>query len=129
MRIYFQKGYIALVSAIIISLLLMAVAFALSFSSYFSRFNITDSSTKEISLSLAESCVDKALLSLAQNSSYGGNETITVDGTKNCSILPVETNGSQKTVKTSAVFQQATANIKVIVNLPAFTIVSWEETP
>lgn len=125
----FQKGYIALVSAVIISLLLMAITFALNFSSYFSRFNITDSSTKEMSQSLAESCLDKALLSLAQNSSYAGNENVVVNGTETCSILPLTASSSQKIIQTSATFQKTATNMKAVVNLPAFTIASWEETP
>mgnify|MGYP001558748722 FL=1 len=122
-----MKGYIAITSAIIISLLLMAITFALNFSSFFGRFNVFDSQTKEISQALAEACAEKALLNLAQNSSYAGNETITVKTPDTCDILTIETNGSQKTIKTTATFQKTTTNIKVMVNMPGPQLVSWEE--
>ncbi len=123
-----MKGYIAITSAIIISLLLMAITFALSFSSFFGRHNVFDSQTKEISYALAEACAEKALLNLAQNSSYAGNETITVKSPDTCDILTIETAGSQKTIKTRATFQKTTTNIKVVANMPP-QIVSWEEVP
>jgi len=124
-----MKGYIAITSAIIISLLLMAITFALSFSSFFGRHNVFDSQTKEISYALAEACAEKALLNLAQSSSYAGNETITVKSPDTCDILTVETAGSQKIIKTRAIFQKTTTNIKVVVNMPGPQIVSWEELP
>lgn len=124
-----MKGYIAITSAVIISLLLMAITFALNFSSFFGRFNVFDSQTKEISQALAEACVENTLLKLAQNSSYAGNETITVKSPDTCDILTIETNGSQKIVKAKATFQKTTTNVKVVVNMPGPQIVSWEELP
>ncbi len=124
-----MKGYIAITSAVVISLLLMAITFALSFSSFFGRFNVFDSQTKEISQALAEACAENALLKLAQNSSYAGNETITVKAPDTCDILTIETNGSQKTIKTRATFQKTTTNVKIIANMPGPQLVSWEELP
>ena len=84
-----QNGYIAVMSAVIISVLLLSIVAALSFSTYFTRFNIFDSFTKERSRSLAESCADYALLKLRElPSSYAGYETITVSGDETCAILP-----------------------------------------
>jgi hypothetical protein len=124
------NGYIAITSAIIISLLLMVIVFALSFSSFFGRYNIFDSQTKEISQALAEACAEKALLNLSQNSSYPGNETITVKSPDTCDILTIETSGSQKTIKTRATFQKTATNIKIIASTtPNLSIVSWEEVP
>lgn len=124
-----NKGYIAVTSAIIISFLVMAIAIALSFSTYFSRFNILDAQSKERSVAAAESCADTTLLKLAQNGSYSGNETITVATSTTCTIGPIQTQGSQKIITTSSTVKQTVTIITVVVNASPLSIVSWEETP
>lgn len=121
-----MNGYIAIISAIVISILIMGFVFAVSFSGFFNRFNILDSSLKEIANGLAEACAETALLKLAENSNYGGNENIAI-GNEQCSILPLETAGNQKIIKTKAIIQKAVANFKIIVNAADLSIISWEE--
>ncbi|MBI5401623.1 hypothetical protein HZB05_02220 [Candidatus Wolfebacteria bacterium] len=123
-----RNGYLALTSAIIISILILTISLSLEFSGFFARFNILDSEYKEKSLALADACADKALLKIIQNASYSGSETITI-GNNLCNILPIETLSNQKTIKTSAVYQNAASNIKVIINMTDFSIISWEELP
>ncbi len=123
-----RNGYLALTSIIIISILVLTISLSLEFSGFFARFNILDSEYKERSLALADACADKALLKIVQNASYPGNETIII-GDNSCNILPIETLGNQKTIKTSAVYQNAASNIKVIMNMTDFSIISWEELP
>lgn len=121
-----QHGYISLISSIIISVLLLAITFAISFNNSSSRFNILNAEFKEQSSALAEACVDTALLKLAQNQSYGGNENISV-GNDQCSILPIETLTGQKIIKTKAIFQNAATNLKVAVQAGDLSVISWEE--
>lgn len=121
-----MNGYIALTSAVIISILIMSFVFAVSFSGFFSRFNILDSSLKEMANSLAEACAETALLKLAENSAYAGNENIDIGGNQ-CAILPLETAGGQKIIKTKADIQKAVANLKVVVDSSTLSIISWEE--
>ena len=121
-----MKGYIAITSAVIISVLIMGVVFAVSFSGFFNRFNILDSSLKETANSLAEACVETALVKLAENINYGGNENIAI-GSEQCAILALETNGNQKIIKTKAIVQNAVANFKVTINAASLSIISWEE--
>ena len=121
-----QRGYISLISSIIISILLLAVTFAISFNNSSSRFNILNAEFKEQSSALAEACVDTALLKLAQNQSYGGNENISV-GNDQCSILPIETLTGQKIIKTKAIFQNAATNLKITVQASDLSVISWEE--
>jgi len=126
-----KSGYIAVTSAILISFLILVITGALSLSLYFSRFNVFSSQAKEGSLTLAEGCADMALLRLAENPAYGGNETVIVTPSSTCAILPIVSQGAQKTIKTSATFQRSTSIIKVIVNQPAsaISLLSWEEVP
>jgi hypothetical protein len=121
-----ESGFIALMSVIIISALMMAVSFALSMSGFLARANVTDSEYKERSMALADGCADDALVKLAANSAYAGNET-PVDIA--CTILPITTVGSQRIIKTTASVQGATTNIQVTATLDPLTVISWQELP
>lgn len=121
------KGYIAITSAIIIMALILVIAGVVSFSSYFNRSGSLGASLKESSRALAEGCVEHALLELAVGGVYGGNETVAVTASESCQILPIETSGSQKIIKTKATVENLATNIKITVNLQPLTIVSWEE--
>jgi hypothetical protein len=121
-----KNGYIAITSAVIISILIMGFVFAVSFSGFFNRFNVLDSSLKETANNLAEACADAALLKLAENSAYSGNENISIDGYQ-CNIFQIETAANQKIIKTKAVVGSAVANFKVTVDAASLVVVSWEE--
>ncbi|MBI1838963.1 MAG: hypothetical protein HYR95_01530 [Candidatus Colwellbacteria bacterium] len=111
-----------------ISLLVMAITFSVSLTGYFARFNTLTTEFKEISSFLAEACVEKALLSLAANSNYAGNENITVNG-RQCAIFPIEISGSDKIIKTKATVENAVTNLKVQAASVNLSITSWEELP
>lgn len=66
-----ENGFIALISSIIISAILLGVAVTFGVNSFHSRFNSLDSEFKRISLGLAESCVNVALLNLTEDYDYG----------------------------------------------------------
>jgi len=121
-----DRGYIAITSITIISLLLMGIVFAVSSSSFLTRSNILNQEFKEQSFSLAEACVDSALLKLVQNGSYSGNENILI-GNDQCSILLIETISGQKIIKTRAVFKKATTNLKITVSSSNLSLISFEE--
>ena len=123
-----QKGYIAMTSAIIIAMLVMAIVFAINLTGYFNRSNVLTSELKDVSLALAEGCAEKALLKYSENTLYAGNENITIGG-KQCSILPIETSGNNKILKTKAIVQSSASNIKVTFDSMDMTIISWEELP
>jgi len=124
-----QSGYIAVTSAIIVALLVMTVALIASFTSFFGRFDVLDSQYKLSSHSLAEACIETALLKLSQTPTYGGNETVIVSSPDTCTILPIVTQGSQKVITADADLQKAKTRIKAVVNVSPLRIVSWEEIP
>ncbi|MBI4993589.1 hypothetical protein HZC33_01340 [Candidatus Wolfebacteria bacterium] len=126
MKTNFQKGYIALTSAVIISALIMIIALTLSSGSFSGRFDILGVEFKKISRALAEACAETALLKLAQNSSYSGDENIQI-GDKQCSILAIESAGGQKIIKTKANFQNFITNLKIAVSISNLAVVYWEE--
>jgi hypothetical protein len=126
-----KRGFVALISVIIISAILLLVATSLSFSGFFGRFNILESEFKERSSALADACVDSVLLSLAQNPSYNPTLplTVPVSGNDNCTVVYIATPGSTKVIKTKGTYQQAITNLQVVVNTSDLTVVSWEEIP
>jgi hypothetical protein len=127
MKQHFNKsgGYIALLSAIIISAMLLVLSVSLSQGGYFMRFNTLNTEYKKISMGLAESCINAALLRIAHDYSYilpSSDETVAV-GSETCEIVSishgVETVGHQKDiiVVVRSEYQGAWSNLKVKVNV------------
>ena len=89
-----SRGFVALTTAVIISAVLIAFMFTTGTSGFFSRVNAAEAEYKRVALGLAESCANTALLKIAQNYNYAGNEAITVGTdeqgrTETCTIKTV----------------------------------------
>lgn len=123
-----NSGFIALMSSIIISAMLILIVMNMSLTGFYTRTNILDSENKERSSALADACLDIALLGFVQNSSYSGNVN-TIVGENTCFIGPVTTSGPQKIFKIKAIIANYYTNLKITVNSTNFSIVSAEETP
>lgn len=131
-----NNGFVALMSAIVIAILLLSITLTLSFTGFFARFNVLDTEYKKLSVSLAEACADTALLKFSQDSAYIGGETIEV-GDYECTITSVEEDepvSGQVTILTTASFptstpQKAVTNLEVVASESTFDIISWEEVP
>lgn len=118
-----NKGYVALMSVMIISVALLALTFASNSSGFMSRFDILNSENKRISLGLAESCVNTALLKVAQMNydvPYTGGETIlvganpcTIDSVAYATPFPFVPNKQIAIVKTHAQFKGAFSNMNI----------------
>lgn len=121
-------GFIALMSAIIVSAVILVVTVTLSYSSFFTRYNLLDSEFKERSGALAEGCVDAALLKLAGDPSYSGNETANI-GSETCQIRLILISGTNKIIETRASFQNAFTNLRVTVDQNTLAVISWIEIP
>lgn len=124
-----KKGFIALMSAIIISVILLLIITGSSFGGFYSRFNILESEFKERSSALAEACVDVAILNIVNNPSYTGDATTTVNAKDNCYVGTVTTSGGQKIFETRGIYSNSHTNLKVTVNSTSFSITSVEELP
>ena len=123
-----DSGYIAIVSVVILSLLVITALLITSVSSFKSRLNSLDTESKERGIAIAESCGKIAILKIARNSNYLGNETISV-GSSTCTILPIENFGVQKIVRSKAVLNRTVTNLKMVVDAATLSIVSWDEVP
>lgn len=122
------RGFIALMSAIIISAILLIVVASGSLTGFFGRMNIFDSELKERSMNLADACIDQAILKLAQNTAYTGSETITLVGGDTCTIGSIPS-ASPKTFKTQGVFRNYYTNLQVTLTSDNRSVSSWQEVP
>lgn len=143
-----ESGFAALMSAIIISLILLAVVFALGTDGYFARVNSSNIEYKRVSFGLAESCANAALLRIAKNYSYappGGGEAVAV-GSQSCTIKSVTYipdsahRQEQATIVATANFNNAFTNFIVqavvqdtsqppLAPPPNISISGWREIP
>lgn len=122
-----QSGYIALVSTIIISAVLLILMFGSSTAGFISRFNLVDAEFKEQSEQLAWACVETALLKLTEGLTYAGDEFIPV-GSGQCWIKSVAL--TPPTIEAQASSSRAWTNLRVQFNpTTPPTVVSWQELP
>ncbi len=110
-----ESGYLAITIALIFSLIALFVSLSLGTRTLLARLNRMEYVNKKITLALARSCDDVALLRLRQNPAYGGNETVSVGG-YTCTIFPIENVSPNQVIKTKAVVQRATTDLKMTVN-------------
>lgn len=122
-----QKGYIAITSAILISIVLMAIILTVSSIGFRGRANIFDSYSYAKSKYATEACFETALLKLAEDPNYSGNETIDINGNQ-CNILGVEEiNPEEKLIQTESTVLMSKTSLNVTININDFSIISWQE--
>lgn len=124
-------GYIALITAILISVSLLIMVAVVSFEGFFSRFTVLESQQKEESAYLAEACVNTAIIKIAQDDSYTGGEYLTV-GDRGCEIVSVDpgTFPSERLIETQGTTSDAVTNLVVEIDtddLPSIVIHEWTE--
>jgi hypothetical protein len=131
-----QRGYIALMSAIVISGILIMLTFILSLTTMFARFNILDAEYKKKSLGLAEACADMALLKLAGNIDYvlaaaDHSLSVSADPLDICDIVDIQPSIPRIgmiTVKVRGVYQNSHSNIEIKADSGNnLSINSWKE--
>jgi len=123
-----ESGFIALITAITLSLILILVAAALNQTEFFTRSAAQDAEYKEKSFSLAEACADEALLKLAANPAYAGGETIPIDS-DTCTVRPIDPTLDPITIETKAAFQDSITNLRVKAKNSDLSVQSWDELP
>ncbi len=137
-----ERGFIALMSVMVISAVLLVLLFTLGASSFLNRFDVLDSQNKRVSLALAEACVNMAMINIAQDSDYGitpslpsagecvGVSDACVSGSKKiCKICQVTIVGSEKEIITRAAYGGTYTNLRIRGTLGStnFSVSRWEE--
>ncbi len=126
---YHHSGIIALSTVLVIGAIVLVMGIGISLRSVINGNMENDTYRSTTALSLANTCMEYALLSLANNAAYAGNETLTRDG-QSCIIQSVvNTGGVTRTVTTSATVNGYTRRIQVLVAnvAPPLQISSWQE--
>jgi predicted PurR-regulated permease PerM len=125
-----SPGYIALITIVIVSFLLMALVFSVSSSGFFSQSTTTIGYLSAVTDELADSCLNIGLLKLVESRNYTGNETVSV-GIGQCTLLPILVNGTQKNIRATATTQGIITNASVVVETATtpFTVLVWKYDP
>jgi len=123
-----RRGFIALMSAIIISAILLIVATTGSLTGFFERSNILDSELKERSAAAADACADQAFLLIANDPTYTGLSLLTLNSLDSCRLLV--SGSSPKSIRIQATSSNAAVtNLQISYNPSTFSIISWQEIP
>ena len=124
-----QKGYIALISVLIITGAVLFIAINTSlFGISEAGMGLQKSQSSE-AFYLAILCAEDALMSLKENLDYYGEETLTI-GQGNCTILQVKGSGNKdRVVETTGTIYNQTRKIKIEIGRvdPKMEIDSWRE--
>ena len=121
------RGYVAIMSALIITAIIVVMMIGLGQVAYLNRANVSEAHFKEKSRALSEACVNTAFLKLVSSSSYTGNETITV-ASDTCQIVAVVTSSTGRIITTQGRFQNSYTNFRVTVATSTVEVIGWEET-
>lgn len=121
-----KEGYIAVISAIIITAIIMVIALVFSSSNFLGRLDTQTEEMKDTSRKLTEGCLEYARLKLAANSSYAGSESHTI-ASSSCYIYAIQTQGSNKIIQALSTISNRNTSIKLTVNGTTLKIVSQEE--
>lgn len=124
-----RNGFMALISVVIISVILLLIATTLSMTGFAGRLNILDSEYKERSLGLAEACVDAAILRLAQTPTYAVNPpgVVVPVGVDSCNIRSITPATNPIVIQATASFQNSFTNLVVNLASTDLSVTSWQE--
>lgn len=120
------NGYIAIVSAVIITIVILTIVVSFSSSNFLGRFDSGFFEVKDSTRAIAEGCIEKALLELSNDEAYTGNESVSV-ASSTCTIRPILSGAGTKTIQTSATISDKTTNLELVVDEATFEAISFEE--
>lgn len=121
------RGFVALMSAIIISVVLLIVATTGSFTGFLKRGNILDSELKRRSAATADACAEQAFLLIADDPANNPPlTTLIFNSLDSCRLLV--TGASPKNIRIQATSSRAVTNLDIDYD-PAATppLISWQE--
>lgn len=117
------RGFIALMSVIVISAILLALTFTLGTAAFLNRFDTLAWEQKRASLVLAEACVNAAMLRHAQRNYSGGIVSV---GERSCAICSITSAGE---IRTRASVGNTHSNLFVRISPSTYAVTLWRETP
>ncbi len=110
-----QGGYIAVMSAVVLSVVLMALSVRLSVAGLSTKWASVYHEGRARAQFLVYSCIDVARLFVAQHSSYGDVYTVPV-GDEECTIAFVQRDGQYIVVDSSAQVSESLLGVRVSID-------------
>ena len=129
------RGFIALMSALVISSVMLLIATGGSLAGFYTRVTSLNSEYKERSYFLADTCVNQTLLTLAGTPTYTGSATTSVSGTINgaCYTGAVTKAGSAPNdtyqFRVRSYYMDAYSSVAVTAKVSDLSITSYTEVP
>lgn len=123
-----EQGIIVLITVLVIGAVVLLIGLGMSVRSVMESDTSLDEELSHQALVMATSCMEQALLSLADDSAYTGNQTITI-GSYTCTIATITGSGDTRTVQTSSTVSGYTRRLLVTVSNvnPPLQVSSWQE--
>lgn len=120
-----QKGFIAIVSVLVISAAVLAIAVTVSTLSIGQEQSSYSLTKGEETLSFIEGCAEDALLKLRASPSYSGGNIIRPEG--NCTVSVYQA-GNIYTLNVSTLSTNYKRTVQIVANRGSqVTITSWKE--
>jgi len=125
----FCGGYVALIAILIISFIMLSITITTGFEGFWSLSNFSNRESKEISLNLAESCLDQAIVNIIQSPSWRPplEGEILERGEYFCTIRSLERNSPDVTIETIGEFNKSFTILRAEFNEETLEIVFIEE--
>lgn len=120
-----NQGYVAVVSSIIITAIVIVIALVFSSSNYLGRFDNQGVEMKDISREVAEGCLEYAKLKIAEGQ-YNGGELKTI-GDYSCYILPIETFAEGYIIKATSTVHNRETKLRLKISSSNLETISLEE--
>jgi hypothetical protein len=125
-----QNGFIALISILIVSAVLLATTLGLAQFGIANRFFILNMEQKASSKKLAEACVHIARIQTYNDPTFVRSTPLSVPLTgSTCTIVSITPSGNNSTIETSGQTGEAITNLSVVVDNTDGDFLSWEEVP
>lgn len=123
-----HQGFIALMSAVIISAVLLLTAVTGGLSGIFARSNILDAELKSRSRAAADACLDQAMLLVTNDTSYTGSEYQRFNDLDGCE-LTVSGAAPTKSITTQGSSTKAITNLSATFDTTTHDLTSLAEVP
>ncbi|GEM_PF-4671477 len=120
------KGFIALITMLLLSLFLLESVLTASALSIQTRSHILSLELKLESKALALSCLNKAILELISSNVYAGNENLTIEN-DSCTIKTVKTENGKKIVESEGVIKNIVTRLHTELDPGTLTIIQSYE--
>jgi hypothetical protein len=123
-----QSGFIALISILIISAVLLATTLSLAQFGIANRFFILHLEQKAVSEKLAEACAHIARIQVYNDPAYVTYTATTVPiAGDTCTIRSIEATDDESSIEVQAITGESVTNLLVVVNNDTGDFVSWTE--